>query len=115
VRFVGKDPRLKVAAQYHLLPHLAGRPFVFMLDRAPEADAVALQMNGATWPEGRPAWRRRLQDLWATGGVRVAFCEGRSVVLFRGAGDSVPCPAWDALMADRREPPPEIAEPGPPP
>jgi len=116
VRFVGKDPRLKVAAQYHLLPHLAGRPFVFMLDRAPEADAVALQMNGATWPEGRPAWRRRLQDLWATGGVHVAFCEGSSVVLFRGTGDSVPCPSWEALIADRREAPPpaEVPEPGPP-
>jgi hypothetical protein len=115
VRFIGRDPRLKVAAQYHLLPHLAGRPRIFMLDRAAEADVVALQLNGGTWPEGRPAWRRRVQDLWATGGFHVAFCQGKSVVLFRGAGDSVPCPAWDALIADRREPPPEIAEPGPPP
>jgi uncharacterized membrane protein len=114
VRFIGRDPRLKVAAQYHLLPHLAGRPQVFMLDRAGEADVVALQLNGGTWPEGRPAWRRRVQDLWATGGFHVAFCQGRTVVLFRGAGDSVPCPAWDALIADRREPPPEIAEPEPP-
>jgi len=114
VRFIGRDPRLKVAAQYHLLPHLAGRPQIFMLDRAGEADVVALQLNGGTWPEGRPAWRRRVQDLWATGGFHVAFCQGRTVVLFRGAGDSVPCPAWDALIADRREPPPEIPEPEPP-
>ena len=116
VRFIGKDPRLKVAAQYHLLPHLADRPAIFMLDRAAEADVVALQLNGGTWPEGRPAWRRRLQDLWATGGFHVAFCRGQSVVLFRGAGESVPCLAWDALIADRREqvPPAEAAEPGPP-
>jgi hypothetical protein len=117
VRFIGKDPRLKVAAQYHLLPHLAGRPQIFMLDRAAEADVVALQLNGGTWPEGRPAWRRRVQDLWDTGGFHVAFCQGESVVLFRGAGDSVPCPAWTALIADRREQPApaETAEPGPPP
>jgi uncharacterized membrane protein len=115
VRFIGRDPRLKVAAQYHLLPHLAGRPQAYMLDRAAEADVVALQINGGTWPEGRPAWRRRVQDLWATGGFHVAFCQGRTVVLFRGAAGSVPCPAWDALIADRREPAPEIAEPAPPP
>jgi hypothetical protein len=87
-----------------------------MLDRAAEADAVAVQLNGGTWPEGRPAWRRRLQDLWAAGGFHVAFCEGKSVVLFRGSAESVPCPSWEALIADRREPPaaPEVAEPGPP-
>ena len=100
VRFIGRDPRLKVAAQYHLLPHLAGRPQVFMLDRAAEADVVALQLNGGTWPEGRPAWRRRRAGPVGQRAVsHVAFCEGRTVVLFRGAGDSVPCPAWDGLIA----------------
>jgi len=116
VRFIGRDPRLKVAAQYHLLPHLAGRPEIYMLDRAAEADVVALQLNGGTWPEGRAAWRRRLQDLWAGGGFHVAFCRGRTVVLFRGGeGEPLPCPAWSALIADRRPAAPEAAEPGPPP
>jgi hypothetical protein len=87
-----------------------------MLDRAAEADAVACSSTAGRGG-GRPAWRRRLQDLWATGGFHVAFCQGQSVVLFRGAGASVPCPAWDALIADRRDtqPPAETAEPGPPP
>ena len=52
------NPRLKVAAQYHLLPHLAGRPFIYELDHAADADVVALQLNGGTWPDGRadPSW-----------------------------------------------------------
>jgi uncharacterized membrane protein len=111
VRFIGRDPRLRVAAQHHLLPHLAGRPFIVMLDRAAEADLVAIQLNGGTWPEGRPAWRRRVHGLWATGQFHVAFCEGQTVVLARGAGDGVPCPAWDALMAAPL--PAEPAEPQP--
>ena len=73
VRFIGSDPRLKVAAQYHLLPHLAGRPFVYELDHATEADVIALQLDGGTWPDGRPTWRRRLQDVWATRRFHVAF------------------------------------------
>jgi hypothetical protein len=99
VRFIGRDPRLVVAAQYHLLPHLAGRPSIYELDHAPEADVVALQLNGGTWPDGRPAWRRRVQDVWATGRFHVAFCEGQTVVLYRGPEASVPCPAWEALLA----------------
>src|SRR5262249_22319905 len=98
VRFVGRDPRLKGPAQYHLLPHLAGRPFIYELDHAAEADVVALQLDGGTWPEGRPSWRRRLQEVWATGRFHVAFCEGQTVVLFRGPEPSVACPAWTALL-----------------
>jgi uncharacterized membrane protein len=99
VRFIGRDPRLKVAAQYHLLPHLAGRPFIYELDHAAEVDVVALQLNGGTWPDGRPAWRRRVSEVWATGRFHVAFCQGQTVVLFRGPEPSVPCPSWDALRA----------------
>ena len=98
VRFIGRDPRLKVAAQYHLLPHLAGRPFVYELDHATEADVIALQLDGGTWPDGRPTWRRRLQDVWATRRFHVAFCHGQTVVLYRGPETSVPCPAWEALV-----------------
>jgi uncharacterized membrane protein len=97
VRFVGRNPYLVVAAQDRLLPHLAGRRTILMLDRAPEAEMVALQLNGATWPDGRPTWRRRVHELWATGAYGVAFCEGRSVVLRRGAA-SVACPAWEELV-----------------
>ena len=96
--FIGKDPRLKVAAQFHLLPHLAGRPAIFMLDRAAEADVVALQLNGGTWPDGRPSWKRRVREIAGSGAFGVAFCEGHSVVLRRGA-PGVPCPAWEALLA----------------
>jgi hypothetical protein len=99
VRFIGRDPRLKVAAQYHLLPHLAGRPFIYELDHAADADVVALQLNGGTWPDGRPSWRRRVSEVWATGRFHVAFCQGQTVVLFRGPEASVPCPSWDALLA----------------
>jgi uncharacterized membrane protein len=104
VAFVGRDPRVRVAAQDRLLPHLAGRPQIFMLDRAAEADLVVLQTNGATWPEGRPAWRRRVRELWDTGAFAVAFCEGQSVVLARGAPPGPPCPALEgAIRTDRGE------------
>jgi uncharacterized membrane protein len=96
VRFIGRDPRLKVAAQYHLLSHLAGRVFIVPLNRAGEADVVALQIEGGTHPGGRPAWHRNVRELWSTGAFRVAFCQGRSVVLRRG-GPSVSCPSWEAL------------------
>jgi hypothetical protein len=99
VRFIGRDPRLSVAAQYHLLPHLAGRPFIYELDHATEADVVALQLDGATWPDGRPSWRRRVQEAWATGRFHVGFCDGQTVVLYRGPEPSVACPAWDAFLS----------------
>ena len=98
VRFIGRDPRLKVAAQYNLLPHLAGRPFVFLLDRAAEADVVALQLDGGTWPDGRPSWKWRVREIAGTGAFGVAFCEGQSVVLRRGA-PGISCPAWEALLS----------------
>ncbi len=101
VRFVGGDPHLRVAAQYNLLPHLAERPFIVMLERAMEADVVALQLDGATYPEGRPAWKHRMWELHESGSFSVAFCEGSSVALRRKPAPSVPCPAWDALMRAR--------------
>jgi uncharacterized membrane protein len=104
VRFIGRDPRLRVAAQYNLLPHLAERPFVVMLDRAAEADVVALQLDGGTYPEGRPAWKRRLWDLEESGAFHVAFCEGQTVVLRRGTAPGVECPSWAALMKTRPTP-----------
>ena len=114
VRFIGRDPRLVVAAQYHLLPHLAGRPFIYELDHAPEADVVALQLNGGTWPDGRPAWRRRVQEVWATGRFHVAFCEGQTVVLYRGPEPSVPCPAWDAFRGGASPTLAPVEAPAPP-
>ena len=99
VAFVGRDPRPKVAAQDRLLPWLAGRPQIYMLDRAAEADFVVLQTNGATWPEGRPAWRRRVRELWDTRAFAVAFCEGQSVVLARGAPPGLACPSLEAAIA----------------
>jgi hypothetical protein len=114
VRFIGRDPRLVVAAQYHLLPHLAGRPFIYELDHAPEADVVALQLNGGTWPDGRPAWRRRVQEVWATGRFHVAFCQGQTVVLYRGPEASVPCPSWTALLAGGPATPPTAEAAAPP-
>jgi len=115
VRFIGRDPRLAVAAQYHLLPHLAGRPVIYELDHASEADVVALQLNGGTWPDGRPSWRRRVSEAWATGRFHVAFCEGQTVVLYRGPEPSVSCPAWDALLAGAAPPASAPAEAAGPP
>jgi uncharacterized membrane protein len=109
VRFIGRDPRLKVAAQYHLLPHLAGRPFIYELDHAADADVVALQLNGGTWPDGRPSWRRLVAAVWATGRFHVAFCQGQTVVLYRGPEPSVPCPSWDAFRAGAATPAPAEA------
>ena len=99
VAFVGRDPGLRVAAQYHLLPHLATRVFIVPLDRAPEADVVVLQIGGGTHPGRRPAWRRQMREVLSTGAFRVAFCAERSVVLRRGPGADVTCPAWEAERA----------------
>jgi hypothetical protein len=95
VAFVGKDPTLRVAAQFRLLPHLAQRPFVVTLDRAAEADLVVLQVNGDMHPWGRPGWRRQLREALRVVPFHVAFCEGLTVVLRRGRGTDVPCPAWE--------------------
>lgn len=99
VAFVGRDPYLKVAAQDRLLPYLAGRRQIYMLDRALEADVIVLQTNGATWPDGRPRWRRRLREIWDTGAFTVAFCQGRSVVLKRGTPPGLDCPAFEEARA----------------
>jgi uncharacterized membrane protein len=103
VAFIGRSPHVKVAAQDRLLPHLAGRPHVYTLERAPEADVVALQLNGATVFEGRPAWRRRVRALWGSRQFAVAFCSGQTVVLKRGAPPGLPCPAFDAVLARAEE------------
>jgi uncharacterized membrane protein len=107
VALIGGSPHLKVAAQNGLLPALAGRPEVYLLDRALEADVVALELDGSTWPDGRPSWKRRLRDIWGTGTFAVAFCHGETVVLRRGAPPGLPCPAWDAIL----RPPEETKEP----
>jgi uncharacterized membrane protein len=98
VEFVGRDAGLKVAAQYHLLPHLAERPFVVPLERAEEADVIALQLDGGTYPTGRPAWKRLLREVDRQGHFYVAFCEGDSVALRRRPGNDVACPSWEALV-----------------
>jgi uncharacterized membrane protein len=105
VRFVGRDPRVRVAAQDRLLPALAGRPEIYMLDRALEADVVVLQMNGATWPDGRPSWRRRVREIWGSGTFAVAFCEGQTVVLRRGAPPGLACPPLTAQLTSGAVPP----------
>jgi hypothetical protein len=99
VAFIGRDPNLKVAAQYHLLPHLAGRKVILMLEDAQQADVVALQLDGGTFPEGRAGFKRDLRALWSTGVFHPAFCQGQSVVLRRGAGASVACPAWERFVS----------------
>jgi len=101
VHYVGSDPELKVAAQYNLLAHLAERRFIVTLEHAEEAEVVAVQLDGGTYPMGRPAWKRLLWDLDARGHYYVAFCEGDSVALRRGPGTAVPCPSWDALIRSR--------------
>jgi uncharacterized membrane protein len=98
VTFIERLPVSKVAAQDRLLPHLAGRPEVYMLDRALDADVIALQMNGATWPEGRPTWKRRIRGIWGSGSFAVVLCEGQTVVLRRGAPPGIPCPAFHAQL-----------------
>jgi uncharacterized membrane protein len=106
VRYVGSDPSVKVAAQYNLLAHLAERPFIVPLDRAEEADVIAVQLNGGTYPTGRPAWKRMLWDIDSRGQYYVAFCEGSSLALRRKPGAAVPCPSWDALMRSSPAPVP---------
>ena len=56
-------------------------------------------MNGATWPDGRPTWRRRVQALWDSGQFAVAFCEGQTVVLRRGAPPGLACASFEAQLA----------------
>jgi uncharacterized membrane protein len=98
VEYIGRDPSLKVAAQYHLLSHLAERPFVVPLERAEEADVIALQLDGGTYPTGRPAWKRLVREVDRQGHYYVAFCDGSSVALRRRPGADVACPSWEALV-----------------
>jgi len=98
VAFIGRDPRLRVAAQYNLLPHLAQRAYVVELDQAPDADVVALQIEGGMHPGGRPGWRRQVREILKTRAFHIAFCQGRSVVLRRGPGRDASCPAWEEVV-----------------
>jgi len=54
-------------------------------------------------------WRRLVAAVWATGRFHVAFCQGQTVVLYRGPEPSVPCPSWDALRAGAATPAPAEA------
>ena len=62
-------------------------------------------MNGATWPDGRPSWRRRVRELWGSGAFAVVFCSGESVVLRRGAPPGLPCPAFARQLTEGSVPP----------
>ena len=62
-------------------------------------------MNGATWPDGRPSWRRRVRELWGSGAFAVVFCRGESVVLRRGAPPGLPCPAFERQLTEGSVPP----------
>ena len=101
IAFVGSNPYLKVAAQDRLLPYLAGRRDIYLLERALDAEVIVLHVGGSSWPYGPVDHRRRLREIRATGAFGVAFCEGRSVVLRRGLAASLPCPAWDEVTAER--------------
>jgi len=80
-----------VAAQNYMLPHLAARPKAYMLERAREADFVAMTPTTNPWPYDRGFHERLAQELLGSG-WRVHFCEGNSFVLSRTPGNSVPCP-----------------------
>jgi hypothetical protein len=56
-----------------------------------------------------------VSEAWATGRFHVAFCEGQTVVLYRGPEPSVSCPAWDALLAGAAPPASAPAEAAGPP
>ena len=104
VRFIGQDPRLKVAAQYNLLPHLAGRPYIYELEHARGSGRGGAPARTAeTYPDGRPAWRRRVRRSGPQDDS-MSRSAGETVVLYRGPEPSVPCPSWEALMAGTEAP-----------
>lgn len=39
-----------------------------------------------------------MQEVWNTGNFHVAFCEGQTVVLFRGPEPGIACPAWTEFL-----------------
>ena len=81
-----------VAAQNYLLPHLADREKVFILERARDAVYVVMTPNTNPWPYDRAYHDRLAQELLGEG-WRVHFCEGNSFVLAKDEGQGVPCAA----------------------
>lgn len=79
-----------VAAQNYLLPHLATRPRISMLEHARDATHVVMTPTSNPWPYDR-AYTERLARELLNEGWRVHFCAGNSFVLARDAGPSVPC------------------------
>jgi hypothetical protein len=82
---------------------------------APRRPAVHLRARSRRGSGRRraPAQRRDLArrtavaggasvEVWATGRFHVAFCEGQTVVLYRGPEPSVPCPRGSLLGRDGR-------------
>jgi hypothetical protein len=81
-----------VAAQNYLLPHLAARKQIYMLNRAREAKFVAMTPSTNPWPYDRPYQEHLARELGAEGWL-VYFCQGNSFVLAHMQGESVACPA----------------------
>ncbi|MGF1509130.1 MAG: DUF2079 domain-containing protein [Myxococcota bacterium] len=81
-----------VAAQNHLVPHLATRREIYLLEDAHRADVVVVSLDTSPWPYTRGYHERLVRRLhrsgWAT-----PFCTGRTIVLSRTATTSVACAA----------------------
>jgi hypothetical protein len=83
-------PHAAVAAQNYLLPHLAARERIYLLEEARQADFVAMTPSTNPWPYDR-AYHDALAQALLREGWRVHFCAGNSFELARAPGPSVAC------------------------
>ncbi len=86
---------VSVAAQSHLLPHLSARHEIYELGRPVRAEYVALHFEQGTWPYDAAYVSALAHELVLSQRYGVVFCEGRAVLLQRGAV-SLPCPAMSS-------------------
>jgi hypothetical protein len=86
-----------VQAQNHLLAHLGARHHLRELGRPMEAEFVALHLGQGAWPFADTYPAQLARELLASG-YGIAACEGRAVVLARGAPIR-PCPAIEAPVS----------------
>jgi uncharacterized membrane protein len=82
-------PGVSVAAQHHLLPHVAMREKVWRLHRPIRAEYVLMNPDDGAWPFDRGYVVGLIKELLAQG-YRAIFSEGMSLVLRRNAPTSVP-------------------------
>lgn len=93
VDFVPKN--VSVAAQNHLLAHLAARHEIYEIHKPIRAEFVALDFAQSAWPYPKDYSKKLAVELFQSG-YGVVFCAGEAVVLKKGAS-SITCDTFSGF------------------